>query len=114
MTSVYDNIQAGKYENKLKYPSHEDAPNRARIAELKAEIEKLQQGDKDWRRVAMEAYHRESGLLTLQLRGDLEAEHDMTGHPKALVLWIKAWDEGHSNGFSEVATCYADLVELAK
>ena len=45
---------------------------------------------------------------------DLEAFYGMRGHPKAALLYGKAWEMGHHAGLQEVANYYDDLVELVK
>lgn len=56
----------------------------------------------------------ESSKLENQFQSDLEAYYEMTGHPKAGLLYWKAYDRGHSGGLQEVANAYSDLVELVK
>lgn len=65
-------------------------------------------------RAATQAYGAETVRLEKQFRSDLEDEHDMKGHPKANMLFSKAWSLGHSAGYSEVANYYDDLVDLVK
>ena len=42
----------------------------------------------------------------------LEIEHNLVGHPKADKLYELAWDYGHSSGYSEITSYYADLADL--
>jgi hypothetical protein len=44
----------------------------------------------------------------------LHEYHGMTGHPKADLLYSKAYSLGHSAGKEEIASYYDDLVELVK
>lgn len=70
--------------------------------------------DRDGMKAARQAYQEENNRLELKFRADLEADYDMTGHPKADLLFQKAWDQGHSSGYAEVANTYDDLYELVK
>jgi len=45
-------------------------------------------------------------------RAELEKDCGTVGHPKASLLFEKAWDSGHSGGIHEVRSEYEDLVEL--
>lgn len=82
------------YKNDLPYPRH-DLP-------------------KEEHATMRKAYRDRDKELKAKFRDDIEAEYDMTGHPKADKLWELAWEYGHSAGYSEVAIYYAELVELAK
>jgi len=43
---------------------------------------------------------------------DLAEEYGLLDHPKLNLIFAKAWDRNHSEGFSSVANEYANLVEL--
>lgn len=45
---------------------------------------------------------------------ELAKEHDLVDHPKLDLLYAKAWEHGHANGFSEVAYWFEDLAELVR
>jgi len=51
---------------------------------------------------------------TAQFRKDLEEVTGMKGQPKADMLWIKAWNMGHSAGLYEVMNVYFDLIDLVR
>jgi hypothetical protein len=57
-------------------------------------------------------YNQKKAELINQFRMDLAKKHNVTGNPKEPLLWEKAWEQGHSNGLSDVALCYEDLVVL--
>lgn len=84
---TYEKAIAGAYDNKLPY-SREKA--------------------------VQEAYNQEEVRLVELFRADIETEYGMVGHPKASLLFSKAWERGHSGGFCEIAIVYDDLVELIK
>jgi len=44
----------------------------------------------------------------------LASEYGLVGHPKLDLLYSKAWDLGHSSGFSEVECHFTDLLELIR
>lgn len=121
--SVYNKIIDGVYNNKLIYPTR---PSRPELFDVKATAmtaeqaaafpeahreynAQLEQYDRDCKH-----YRENGGKLMDQFRSDLEAEYEMTDHPKASLLWEKAWERGHSGGFSDVYSAYADMVELVK
>lgn len=63
---------------------------------------------------ALDAYRIEEGRLWNEFTAALHAEHGMTDHPKASLLYAKAYEMGHSAGMSEVANYYVDLIELVR
>ena len=69
---------------------------------------------KDERKVAKrrvrDAYHDEKNREYIRFKLDALAELGLDGHPKADKLFERAWEEGHSFGYSEV---WIHLVELA-
>lgn len=121
--TVYQLAAEGAYKTKLPYPARPKEPEilgkRARDltpAEA-ASIPKAQtdfdQAKKDYE-AARRAYNEDNGRLDALFRVHLELEHGMTGHPKADILYSKAYDRGHSSGQSETAIVYGDLVDLVK
>lgn len=60
------------------------------------------------------AYQDDQRRLEEEFKRDALEDVGMTGHPKAELLWSKAWDLGHSAGYGEVYNYLADLVELVK
>ena len=58
---------------------------------------------------------REGGYETdSEFRAALLDELGITDNPKAELLYSKAWQLGHSCGYSEVASYAADLVDLIR
>lgn len=121
--NVREKLAAKAYEVTLPYPTtvREPAVLRktardltaeefATLPQVKADYEIAKAAEKE----ARDAYYRQMGELTEQFRRDVEAENDMIGHPKASLLWSKAWEMGHSAGLGEVLTYYEDLVELVQ
>lgn len=65
-------------------------------------------------REVMASYNARSAALEAEFRHDLEVYFGMVGHPKADLLYHKAYERGHSGGMQEVANHYSDLVDLVK
>jgi hypothetical protein len=108
--SVREDINAGKYENKVPYsivPVPVDE-HKMTMAQAKAHVasEKLRA------RAQKDAHGTEQGRLTQLVKSDLEAENGLTGHPMADKLWEKAWSHGHHAGYSQVVSYYEDFMEL--
>ena len=60
----------------------------------------------------MKLYQEENLRLQNEFREDLIEKYDMTHHPKANVIFDKAWDIGCSSGLESVDYYYADLMDL--
>lgn len=65
----------------------------------------------DWEAydAAKAAYDAEELRLQQKFKDDITAHFGLTGHPKADLLFDKAWTRGHSNGYTEVFYIYDDL-----
>lgn len=119
--SVHQLVCEGAYKTKLPYPARVTEPevlrkrakdmDAAEIASLTAVKAEWEQAKRDYE-AARRAYNTDDNRLEAQFRADLEAEHGMTGHPKADKLWSKAYSDGHSGGMSEVSNVYGELVDL--
>lgn len=110
MMGARDNLAAGQYQNNVPYslPALEIDESTTTIAgarELKAQ-------HKENRRQQHSLHNQEQGRISARVKADLEAEHGLAGHPKADLLWSKAWDHGHSSGYDEIISVYEDLAEL--
>lgn len=109
LINVRDAIEEGRYKNTVPYtwtkiPVRDDMTVREAREHEETQL-RLQREQRD-------AYRREDGRLCGLFRDDLEREHGVVGNPKADLLWQKAWEGGHANGFSEVCSHYENLVEL--
>lgn len=58
------------------------------------------------------AYDAEEARLHAQFKYDLIRELGIAKHPKAEILYQKAWEQGHSAGYEEVFNYANDLVDL--
>jgi hypothetical protein len=121
MMSIDDRIRTGYYGAKIPYPSKPVQPvmliKRAKdltldeinqLATIKAQYEADLAA---WPRLRA-AYSRSEAEGIRSLRRDLEADHHLVDHPRAQMLWEKAWENGHSDGLHSVAQWYDDLAEL--
>lgn len=135
MSDTQSKANNGDYKNELEYPKKQDFQkvfvySKGKVVENGLDRSTI--GDemiKAWRaagntveisddptayRAATQAYGQETARLEAQFRADLTDEYGMTGHPKADLLFSKAWQMGHSAGYGEVASYYDDLVDLVK
>lgn len=119
--SIIQRIQEGEFLNKLDYPGNETWENSKEILEIKQnicslnrEIKKLEEQKKVLEREGYQKYGEETSRLTKLFRKAVEEECGTVGHPKADLLWHKAWEEGHANGYSEIYIEYLELVNLIK
>ncbi|MGH7974860.1 MAG: hypothetical protein ACREBR_04995 [bacterium] len=88
--SIYDRLNAGEFENKLPWERH----------------------SKD--QAVWDAYNVETARLTAAFKLACEEDHGFVGHPKADLLWSKAWEHGHSSGLYEVYNYYNDFADFLK
>jgi len=114
--SVRERLEAGEFRNKVPYLLDEEVKNAYNqdIAELEAQLSAIKERKKEHERSVRAEHNDEQYLLTAELRRSLEEEFSMVGHPKAELLWEKAWEEGHSSGYDEVVNCYEELLDLVK
>lgn len=59
-----------------------------------------------------EKYNEISAQLLAQFKQDLEEVNGLTNHPKADMLFNKAWEMDHSDGYYQVYMTYNDLADL--
>jgi hypothetical protein len=57
-------------------------------------------------------YQEENLKLQNEFRIDLIDKYEMTNHPKANLIFDKAWDIGCSSGLESVEYYFQDLIEL--
>jgi len=118
--TIWDNLANRAYENKNPYPVQPCRPPilgpAASPAEHREYADKLEAYERELVqfRLDKDAWHTRDGEFHEQFQKDLEAHYEMTGHPKAQLLYSKAYERGHSGGWHEIACVYSDLVELVK
>ena len=59
------------------------------------------------------AYSAEEARLLEKFKQDALDDVGLKGHPAADAIYAKAWEDGHSNGYSEVYNELLDLADLA-
>lgn len=114
---VWTKLEDNAYRNPEPYPQMPRKPilsARATPAEVRQYADALEAHDETMKahRAQVAAYYARSAALEAEFRRDLEVEYLMVGHPKADLLYAKAWDRGHAGGLHDVANHYSDLVEL--
>ncbi len=102
------NIVYPSYTSKLPYPKLPTYKTHA--GATRAEFEAAKEAAEALRK----AHRADQARLNAKFEADLAELHGVTGNPKASLLFAKAWDLGHSSGYSEVASYYDDLVCLIK
>lgn len=63
----------------------------------------------DYKKLGREEWRAQSALVEKQFEGDLAAEFPT---PIPDLVFAKAWSDGHSSGFHEVAYHYESLAEI--
>lgn len=115
--TVWTKLEGNEYRNRAPYPERPRKPSFSAMSnarEMRAYADNLEEYDaalKLWR-ADVAAWNARSAALEAEFQRDLEVEYHMVDHPKAALLYGKAWEMGHSGGLHEVANCYANLVEL--
>lgn len=57
-------------------------------------------------------YHEENKRLQNEFRNDLIEKYNMTGHPKAIECFEKAWDFGSGSGLWDVEDYFMSIIEM--
>lgn len=98
--TVEQKIWGGDYDSQVYFPTFNDV-NSGVVTQEEARVQRNK--------------HREDAeRLVEAFKADLLAEHELTDHPKADLVFNKAWSSGHANGLIEVLYDFEDLVELVK
>ena len=137
MSDLRTRVINGDFESKLPYPSKSDFDrfyvyNKGQVIENGVRFDDADTRatkTAEWKRLGYtveivndtvglratrNAYNDDVRRLEKEFKAALEDDNGMTGHPKADILFSKAWDHGHANGYAEVITCYDDLIDLVK
>lgn len=59
-------------------------------------------------------YQKETARLHAEFKRDMFAHYEVTDHPKVEIAYRIAWDHGHSAGYAEVDSYFAELVEILR
>jgi len=116
-----------KYKNTMPYPERISKPKMPKNPTAKdAEdfAKDLLKYEEDWRkRISLvNAYNQEEVRLMNLFQEDLFLENVKSDNgviaedvrKKAEIIFSKAWEDGHANGFYEVEMHFRDLVDFAK
>ena len=121
METVWDKLQRNAYRNTDPYPKSISRPipvfsTNPNAAELRDYANKIEDWEKQTAAIRDEqqAWSSRNAALHAQFRIDLETETDMLGHPKAELLYDKAYARGHAYGVDEIYSHYMDMLELVK
>ena len=101
------------------YPNAPKKPSKPK-EETSYAYEEYAKNLKDWER---EIQEHESACSLVEKHNDgiethvenyIKKEAGLRGFNQAQqdILWHRAWDKGHSSGYSEVYTCLSDLVDF--
>lgn len=118
--SIYDNIEAGKYENKVQWMAHPKVPKLPSLNPTKEDIEKYLKEEADYKTkkelVTKQNELRDKEELRLYNLFKKEAltELGFEKHPKADLIFDKAWGDGHSGGYYEVWNSLMDIVSFVR
>jgi hypothetical protein len=86
--TIQEKLNRNAYKSTLPYFSPKENPERNRL------------------------YKEDSRRLNEEFKREVFETLDIVDNPKAEMLYSKAWDSGHSNGYSEVYYEALDLVDL--
>ena len=121
--SMLERIQAGEFKPTIDYPVQPKTPAilKRQVSDLTdLEIATITQLRADHTAALavysgnLKTYREQDSDGYTRFRIALAEDNGVTGHPKEGMLYAKAWEMGHSNGLSEVANVYEDLVELIR
>lgn len=116
---IYDRIEAGEFENKVRYPSKPHKPRLSvdhSVAEVKQYVESLEIYEVELERWQddMKVYRDAERSAKQHFKESLLAYLDIADHPLAEKLYSMAWDRGHSEGLYRIAEEADELSELLK
>lgn len=88
--NIFQRIKEGYYDCKVPYPDRKDPYFKQKRQDFEIEQNRLYD----------------------LFESDLIFDNGLTRHPKAKLLYRKAYEHGHSGGMTEIAICFADWAEL--
>jgi hypothetical protein len=101
-----------KYLNNLKYPRKTDFRTTFSCTAPSGRVHQVVDYDNDAYQKACLHYWEEEKQVAKLFRDDLFEHLGIEGHPKADLLFSKAYEHGHSGGYSEIVSWAEDLLEL--
>jgi hypothetical protein len=121
--TVYDKLRRNAYRNTDDWPKTPVKPipvfslvTEANAADLRAYASSLEAWEIEAAiaKQKQDSWTEKHSTLENQFRTDLEAETGMTDHPKAELLYWKAYERGHSSGVDGVYDAYMNMLELVQ
>ncbi len=121
--SIRDKIDAGFYRNKEPRPICPIKPDvlEKNILDLTKEeiftlFEIREAYTENLNKFCIEknSWNIKQDLMESRFKDDLEEEFGVKNHPKADLLYHKAWNLGHSYGLAQVLSDYENLVDIIK
>jgi len=119
---IFSNIRTGKYNQKNPYPQQPKEPElfHKKVSDLtQDDIASLKQLHIDYEskmaqyEEAKKRYNDDESTLANLFWADLIAEYDLdANHPLTGWLTNKAYERGHSVGYSEMANVFVDLADI--
>lgn len=118
-TSLRNRIQTGEFENILHFPTDTVLNGDPAYQALNTEQNQLLDRAEEIKeikaaliRMMKQEYNNESSLRRTQFKAALEEEYGLQNHPKKGKIWQKAWDDGHSGGWTSILNIYDELFDL--
>ena len=108
------------YKNTVPFPKKPIKPNLAyedcTSTTARKYADKLEVWEKEMEnyKLQMDAYTAEEQRLMGQFYADALEESGLEKHPKSNIIYSKAWEDGHSGGYSEVFNKLLDLAEFVE
>lgn len=118
-----EKVYAGHYKNPIQLPTWPKPSEWVKVPLGCIHESQLQTALADIARVNEECrkcdeiankYREEDAKITTQFENDLAVEFGVENNPKRGTLWAKVWERSHAGGFQDLASDYANLVELIK
>jgi hypothetical protein len=104
------------YDNKVPYPKKPSKPCLSGLQPNESELENYAKelsefSDKETAyKINLDAHRKEDARLHALFKQDLFKDLGIVDHPKKDKIFSLAWQLGHSNGLSEVASYADDIV----
>jgi len=107
------------YENKMKYPKKPQRPGlklNCTSKEARAYLNELKKYNTEFEEYQKHAtaYRDENYRLEKLFKEDLFKEYGVSRNKKAEILYVKAYEKGHGEGYYNIQYYFGDLINLIK
>jgi len=106
---LYQNIVRGDYDSKLPYPPYRKDKN-----DNYADRERHLTADQEMKEARKNDKHQLKEAFTADLRQYIEHELGTITNDQFNAIFDKAWEDGHSSGYSEVLIYADDIIDVVK